>query len=63
MCWWKTLFSNTKHLWLSQNINKKTQKPIKMLKGTCSVCNRSKSIIVSNQTIEAEGLGDFFRGL
>ena len=43
--------------------NKKTQKPIKMLRGTCAKCNRNKSHIVSDQTIEAEGLKDFFKNV
>ena len=42
---------------------KKTGAPVKLLRGTCSTCKRSKSIIVSDQTIQAEGLGDFFRGI
>ena len=41
--------------------NKKTGAPVKLLRGTCSTCKRNKSLIVSDQTIQAEGLGDFFR--
>ena len=41
--------------------NKKTGMPVKLLRGTCSTCKRSKSLIVSDQTISAEGLGDFFK--
>ena len=41
--------------------NKKTGAPDKLLGGTCSTCKRNKSLIVSDQTIQAEGLGDFFR--
>ena len=37
--------------------------PVKLLKGTCSTCKRKKSLIVSDQTIQAEGLGDFFKHL
>ena len=40
--------------------NKKTGMPVKLLRGTCS-CKRSKSLKVSDQTISAEGLGDFFK--
>ena len=29
--------------------------------GQRSICNRRKSIIVSDNTIHAEGLGDFFK--
>ena len=43
--------------------NKKTGAPGKLLRGTCSSCKRNKSLIVSDQTIQAEGLGDFFRGI
>ena len=41
--------------------NKKTGAPVKLLRGTCSTCKRNKSLIVSDQTISAEGLGDFFK--
>ena len=37
--------------------------PIKLLGGTCSTCKKNKSLKVSDQTIQAEGLGDFFRGV
>ena len=43
--------------------NKKTGMPVKLLRGTCSTCKRNKSLIVSDQTKQAEGLGDFFRGI
>ena len=42
---------------------KKTGATVKLLRGTCSTCKRNKSLIVSDQTIQAEGLGDFFRGI
>ena len=41
--------------------NKKTGKDIKLLVGQCVVCNRKKSMIVSDNVIQAEGLGDFFK--
>ena len=41
--------------------NKKTGKEIKLLVGKCVVCNKRKSTIVSDNTIQAEGLGDFFK--
>ena len=34
-----------------------------MLVGQCSICSRKKSIIVSDNTIQAEGLGSFFKNL
>ena len=37
--------------------------PVKLLRGTCSTCKRNKSLIVSDQTIQAKGLGDFFRSV
>ena len=43
--------------------NKKTGATVKLLRGTCSTCKRNESLIVSDQTIQAEGLGDFFRGI
>ena len=35
----------------------------KVLIGYCSTCNRKKSMTVSDNTIQAEGLGDFFKNL
>ena len=43
--------------------NKKTGALVKLLRGTCVTCKRNKSLIVSDQTIQAEGLGDFFKHL
>ena len=34
-----------------------------MLKGNCVKCNRNKSMTVSDATIEAEGLKDFFKSV
>ena len=34
---------------------------VKMLRGNCMICSRNKSLIVSDRTIYAEGLGDFFK--
>ena len=34
-----------------------------MLRGTCMMCSRNKSLIVSDRTINGEGLGDFFKHL
>ena len=38
---------------------KKTGMPVKLLRGTCSTCKRNKSLVVSDQTIQAEGLDNF----
>ena len=43
--------------------NKKTGAPVKLLRGTYSSCKRNKSLTVSDQTIQGEGSGDFFRGI
>ena len=52
MCWWKTLFSHHKYLWRYYKHW-----------GNCVTCNRKKSLIVSERTIDGEGLGDFFKHL
>ena len=38
-------------------------KGTQMLKGNCVKCKRNKSVTVSDATIEAEGLKDFFKVL
>ena len=38
-------------------------KGIKMLRGFCTKCRRNKSMKVSDATIEAEGLKDFFKSV
>ena len=40
-----------------------TSKGSKVLIGYCSICNRRKSVTVSDNTIKAEGLGSFFKKL
>ena len=40
-----------------------TSKGSKVLIGYCSVCNRKKSMTLSDDTIKAEGLGDFSKNL
>ena len=44
-------------------MNKKTGGETKLLVGKCMVCNKKKSMIVSDNTIQAEGLSDFFKSL
>ena len=44
-------------------INKKTGKEVKLLVGKCMICNRKKTMIVSDNVIQAEGLGNFFKNL
>ena len=55
--------SGTKDITGEITINKKTGKDTKLLVGKCMVCNRKKSMIVSDNTIKAEGLGSFFKNL
>ena len=40
-----------------------TSKGTKMLRGSCTKCRRNKSMTVSDATIEAEGLKDFFKSV
>ena len=51
-----------RHLSGTKNIHgSTTSKSNKVLIGYCSICNRQKSMTVSDDTIKAEGLGDFFK--
>ena len=52
--------SGTKNITGEVTFNKKTGKEIKFLVEKCVICDREKSMIVSDNTIQAEGLGDFF---
>ena len=36
---------------------------VKILVGRCVICDRKKIMIVSDNVIQAEGLGDFFKNL
>ena len=40
-----------------------TSKGSEVLIGYCSICNRKKSMTVSDNTIKAEGLSSFFKNL
>ena len=55
--------SGTKNIVGEITINKKTGKEVKLLVGKCVVCDKRKSMIVSDNVIQAEGLGDFFKNL
>ena len=56
--------SATKNIVGEITINKKTGKEdVKLLVGKCVICNRKKTMIVSDNVIQAEGLGDFFKNL
>ena len=43
------------------SIIKKTGRKVKLLAGKCVTCNRKKTMIVSDNVIQAEGLGDFLK--
>ena len=55
--------SGTKDITGEITVNKKPGKDTKLLVGKCVICNRKKSMIVSDNTIKAEGLGSFFKNL
>ena len=55
--------SSTKNITGEITFIKKTGKEINLLFGKCEVCNRKKTMIVSDKTIEADGLGDRFKNL
>ena len=42
---------------------KKTDREIKLLDAKCLICHRTKSMMLSDNTIQAEGLSDFFENL
>ena len=56
-------YSGTKNITGEIAYNKKTGKEVKLLVGKCVICDKRKSMIVSDNTIQAEGLGDFFKNL
>ena len=56
-------YSGTKNIVGEITFNKKTGREIKLLVGQCSLCNRKKSMIVSDNTMQAQELGDFFKNL
>ena len=63
MRWRKTQIWYKKNTTGEVTFNKKTGREIKLLVGKCVICDRKKSMIVSANTIQAEGLGDFFKKL
>ena len=56
-------YSGTKNIVGEITLNKKTGREINLLVGQCSNCNRKKSMIVGDNTIQAESLGDFFKNI
>ena len=53
----------TKNIVGEITVNKKTGRENKFLVGQRSICNRRKSMIVTDNTIQAEGLGESFKNL
>ena len=53
--------SGTKNITGEITVNIKTGKQIKLVVGKCVICDRKKSMIVSDNTIPAEGLGRFLK--
>ena len=55
--------SGTKNIVGDITINKKSGKEVKLLVGKCVICDRKKTMIVSDNVFQAEGLGDFFKNI
>ena len=53
--------SSTSNISGDITINKKTGKEVKLLVGKCVICNRKKTMSVSDNVIQAEGFGIFFK--
>ena len=53
--------SGTKNIVGEITYNKKSGKEIKLLVGKYLICDKQKSMIVSDNVIQAEGFGDFFK--
>ena len=53
----------TKNIVGDITINKKRGKEVKLLVGKCAICDRKKTMIVSDNAIQAEGLSHFFKNL
>ena len=55
--------SSTTNITGDISIIEKTGKEVKLLIGRCSISKRKASMVVSDNVIRAEGLGDFFKDL
>ena len=55
--------SATKNIVGDITINKKSGKEVKLLVGKCVICDRKKTMIASDNVIQAEGLGNFSENL
>ena len=56
-------YSEPKNVAGEITINKKTTKKVKLSVGKCVICDRKKSMFVSDNTIKGEALPDFFNSL
>ena len=56
-------YSGTKNIVGGITLNKKTGREIKLLVGQGLICDRKKSMIVSDNATQAEGLGSVFKKL
>ena len=54
-------YSGTENIVGEITFDRKTGREINLSVGQCSISIRKKSMIVSDNTVEAEGLGDFFK--
>ena len=54
-------YSGTKNIFGETTFYKKSGREIKLLVEQCSTCKRRKSMIVSDNNIQAESLGAFLR--
>ena len=55
--------SGTKNITGEITVDKKTGREVELLVGKCVICDRKKTMMVSDNVIQAEGLGDFFKNL
>ena len=60
---WQKHYSGTKNIVGEITYNNKTGRQTKLLVGQCAVCDRKRSMIVSDNTLQADGLGNFFKTL
>ena len=57
------MLEEDRDLQTTKNYGHITSKSNKVVIGFCSICQRKKSMTVSDNTIQAEKLGEFFKNL